>query len=265
MNLPIIADFFHWLVVITLSSARILPLFLLLPFLSSSIISNTIRVPLVFLLGAALWPQTGQALAALSTFEYIAIISRELSIGLFLSIMFAMPFWIMHGIGSQIDNQRGATLSSSFDPISGVDTSELANLFNLFFAALFLQGGGLTLIVSSYAKSYQLCSPLTPCSLSLITTTELLNQLVSQIIMLSSPVLAALILCEVLLGLLSRFAPQMNAFAVSLTVKSGITFFILLFYFAPVLPGLFRETWPLPGSLNSWFVPLPGVDVNPAG
>ncbi|XLM19521.1 flagellar biosynthetic protein FliR, partial [Chromobacterium piscinae] len=59
----------------------------------------------------------------------------------------AWPFWAFHALGSVIDNQRGATLSSSIDPANGVDTSEMANLFNLFSAAVYLQGGGMELML----------------------------------------------------------------------------------------------------------------------
>ncbi|XBY08057.1 flagellar biosynthetic protein FliR [Escherichia coli] len=44
-------------------------------------------------------------------------------------------FGFFLAIGSFIDNQRGATLSSTLDPATGVDTSELARLFNLFLCS----------------------------------------------------------------------------------------------------------------------------------
>jgi type III secretion protein T len=39
-----------------------------------------------------------------------------------------------------------------------------------------------------------------------------------------------------LLGLLARFAPQMNAFSVSMTVKSAVALLALLLYFGSHLP-----------------------------
>ncbi|MGL4930199.1 MAG: flagellar biosynthetic protein FliR, partial [Plesiomonas sp.] len=80
----------------------------------------------------------------------------------------------------------------------------------------------------------------------------LLNQIISKAIVLASPVVAALLLSEMVLGLLSRFAPQMNAFAVSLTVKSGVAIAILLLYFSPVLPDVVLQLSLQPDALPRW-------------
>ncbi|MGL9735337.1 MAG: flagellar biosynthetic protein FliR [Symbiopectobacterium sp.] len=65
-----------------------------------------------------------------------------MAVGLIIAGFLYLPCWVMHAMGSFIDNQRGATLSSSIDPLSGVDTSELANFFNLLAAVILLQSGG---------------------------------------------------------------------------------------------------------------------------
>jgi type III secretion protein T len=44
------------------------------------------------------------------------------------------------------------------------------------------------------------------------------------------------LISEALLGLLSRYAPQMNAFSVSLTVKSLVALVVLMLYFGVHLP-----------------------------
>jgi type III secretion protein T len=74
---------------------------------------------------------------------------------------------------------------------------------------------------------------------------------------ISSPVVAALLLSEVVLGLLSRFAPQMNAFAVSLTVKSGIALFIMLLYFSPFLPERIMQLAFPASALPGWLKEVP--------
>ncbi|VEB43303.1 type III secretion system protein SpaR [Chromobacterium violaceum] len=66
--------------------------------------------------------------------------------------------------------------------------------------------------------------------------------------------MATLLLSEAVLGLLSRFAPQMNAFAVSLTVKSAAALLIMLLYFAPVLPDAVAGLALRPGALGTWLV-----------
>ncbi|QWA10505.1 SpaR/YscT/HrcT type III secretion system export apparatus protein [Sodalis ligni] len=254
MNISSIFDIQHGLAAMVLGSVRITPAFFLLPFLSSSVVSATIRMPVIMLIGLSLWPHPINALPLEHVADYMKILAQEAFIGLILGIVFALPFWVMHAIGSVIDNQRGATISSTLDPMTGVDTSELANLFNLFAGALFLFGGGLMLMMEGFKRSYQLCDPFLACSPPLAPVMGLLSYLVTKMMILASPVLAALLLSEMLLGLLSRFAPQMNAFSISLTIKSLIAFFILILYFSPVLPDAFRALWPQGDRLNIWLL-----------
>jgi len=53
---------------------------------------------------------------------------------------------------------------------------------------------------------------------------------------LSSPVITVMLLSEFTLGLLSRFTPQLNAFSISLTIKSLVAMIVLLVYFGPIFP-----------------------------
>ena len=50
-----------------------------------------------------------------------------------------------------------------------------------------------------------------------------------------SPIVSMLLFSEIILGLLSRFAPQMNAFSVSLTVKSAVAFIVLILYLGGIV------------------------------
>ncbi len=54
-------------------------------------------------------------------------------------------------------------------------------------------------------------------------------------IVYASPVIAVMLGGEAVLGLLARYASQLNAFAISLTVKSALAFLILIIYFGPIL------------------------------
>jgi type III secretion protein T len=77
----------------------------------------------------------------------------------------------------------------------------------------------------------------------------------SKILAISAPVVATLLLSEALLGLLARFAPQMNAFSVSLTVKSAVALLVLLLYFGSYLPDeVSRMGAKAQSQLSAWLV-----------
>lgn len=241
-----------WVASAAIGFARVAPVFFILPFLNSSIFSGVLRISVTMLVAAGVWPYTLERMPNFQTIEFILLFSREVMLGLLLGCLLAWPFWVFHALGSIIDNQRGATLSSTIDPANGVDTSEMANFLNLFAAAVYLQGGGMLLVLETFRESYELCQPFGRCMPLLPMLWGFINNIISQALVVASPVVAALLLSEVLLGLLSRFAPQMNAFAISLTVKSGIAFFIMLLYFSPVLPERVMQLAFPSAELPSW-------------
>ncbi|PUA19946.1 type III secretion system export apparatus subunit SctT [Glaciimonas sp. PCH181] len=249
-------DLHTWMACGMLGAARIAPAFFMLPFLNSGVITGVVRLSAILIVAIGLWPHPLSSMAILENFDLMHLVGMlvaEVMIGIVLACLLSWPFWIFHALGSFIDNQRGATLSSSVDPANGVDTSELANFFNLFAAVAYLLGGGMQLTLELFAHSYRLCDPLTGCELQIAPLMPILGDVMSRAVVLASPVVAALLLTEVLLGLLSRFAPQMNAFSIALTIKSAVAFLILLLYFGPVLPSEVIALAFNPAGLANWF------------
>ncbi|WP_067700206.1 type III secretion system export apparatus subunit SctT [Erwinia sp. ErVv1] len=241
-----------WLYEMAMVSARLMPAFILLPFFNTNTLTGAIRLPVAMLVGVGLWPHAGGPVADYDNIWFLTLIGKELAVGLIIAFFLCLPCWVLHAAGSFIDNQRGATLSSSIDPLSGVDTSELANFFNLFAAVVVLQNGGLLIMLEVFEKSYLLWEPYQLSMPALNVVLEFLSLMVRNAFILASPLIVVFLLSELCLGLLARFAPQLNAFALALTVKSIIAFFLLLIYFTPVLPGKIILLELLPDTLTGW-------------
>jgi type III secretion protein T len=62
-----------------------------------------------------------------------------------------------------------------------------------------------------------------------------MGSLLAHALRMAAPVLLALFLLEVFLGVLSRFAQQMNAFAVALALKSLVAFMGLVLILAQLI------------------------------
>lgn len=239
----------NWLFMVLLSSARLFPAFMLLPYLSNSTLTGLFKFPLAFLLGASLWDAQGVLIYQLGVLEFSALMIKEIVIGLIIAIFICLPFWTLHAAGSLIDNQRGATLSSTLNPLSGIDTSELANLFNLIAVVIILEAGGMLTFLQVMQQSYQLWPPLSAAMPGWENVIRFLGELMKHAVRLSAPVISIFLITELFLGLLARYTPQMNAFSTALTVKTLIGFMVLLLYFSPVLPseviGLEKIFFPL--------------------
>ncbi|AFY20818.1 type III secretion system export apparatus subunit SctT [Pseudomonas sp. UW4] len=236
MSVTLFFDLYTWLAAALLGFARLAPIFFMLPFLNSGVLTGAPRQAVIVLVALGFQAYVGVPLPDLDGLAFFGLMLREAGIGVLLGCLLCWPFWVLHAMGNLIDNQRGAMLSSTVDPANGVDTSELANFLQLFAAVVYLEGGGMLLMLETVGHSYRLCAPVNGCEVHLTSILSLLDALVSKTLVISAPVVATLLISEALLGLLSRYAPQMNAFSVSLTVKSLVALVVLMLYFGVHLP-----------------------------
>ena len=219
-----------------LAYARVAPVFYLLPFLSDrTIVSGVVRNTIVFTVIMGLWPDLPH-LDPGSGGMLLMLGLREALAGLVLGITLALPFWVATVIGELVDNQRGATISDSIDPASGVVASAFTPFVSLFYAAVFLQQGGMLTVVQAVRASYAAVPAGAVFHVDAWRFGTLLSDLVGKGMVLAAPVLITMFLTDVMLGLFSRFCPQLNAFSLSLTVKSIVAFIVFFLYFAPAAP-----------------------------
>lgn len=227
------------LTIIVLMYARITPVFLALPFLNASAIGSiVVRNGLIFAVIIGLWPTLDitLALSGLPPIDMAALALKEALVGAGLGLTLALPFWIFSAVGAYIDVARGASMGSLIDPTSGQESTEAANLINFCVVVAYLELGGMRYMLEALVQSYQTVGIDQGFSLNLESMILFLGQVITQGFIIASPILLMLLLTECLLGLFSRFTPQLNAFSVSLTIKSVIAFFILSVYFWQVLP-----------------------------
>ncbi|EFB1451833.1 SpaR/YscT/HrcT type III secretion system export apparatus protein [Escherichia coli] len=227
--------FFSLLYNSSLNIGRIAPVFYMLPFLNQNILTGTTRFAVMFIVAIGMFPLPSEMDSNIREYSTLLIIVKEVFIGLILGVILTFPFWVFLAFGSIIDNQRGATLSSTIDPANGIDTSEMSNFLNWFACSVYLQNGGMRLVLDTLRKSYDINPVNTLTAPDIYSVIELINECVSRALLLCAPIISMLLFSEIILGLLSRFAPQMNAFSVSLTVKSAVAFIVLILYFGGIV------------------------------
>ena len=209
--------------------ARVAIIFYMLPVLGGRMLSNLIiKNTIISLTIVGLWPCFE---TMISSEQGWLIIIRECIIGLILAFTLCIPFWIVTGLGEILDNQRGATISDSIDPINGEQNSILSGFLNFAFGAIFFASGGMRLLMEVIVQSYKIL----PRGSSLEDVRweqagHLLMVLMQNSILLAAPVMLVMMVAEILLGVFARYCPQLNPFSLSLTIKSFIAFAVFLFY-----------------------------------
>jgi len=226
-------------IVVAILYARISPIFMLLPVLNNSVLENSlIRNSVILAVIIGLWPaiDTTISVKQLGIVETSLLISKEVLVGATLGFVLSLPFWIFNAAGSFIDVARGASMGAMADPTNGQESTEIQNFINFCVCAVYLQIGGIKVVLESLLASYQNIGIQQGFSFDITMLAPFLAEVFSHGFVVASPVLLTLLLSEILLGLLSRFTPQLSAFSVSMTIKSTIAIFILSLYFWQIMP-----------------------------
>lgn len=224
---------------------RMLAIFTIIPLFNHQILPGILRNTIAIALCLVMLPVMLNLLKnhpPVSNDILLFLLIKEALIGVILGFFMAIPFWGLEAVGFFIDNQRGASIASSFNPLTGNDSSPLGIMFNQSFLVYFLVSGGFSLLLTVLYQSYQLWSPL---EFSLHFGHDTANILLGQLdrlmalgIVLSAPVILAMFLSELGLALISRFAPQLQVFFLAMPIKSGVAVFMLTIY----IGTLFRYT-----------------------
>ncbi|KVD78017.1 type III secretion system protein [Burkholderia sp. ABCPW 14] len=237
--------FYREIGVLAIAYARIAPVFYLLPFLNDRVIVNTVlKNTIIFVVIGGLWSSMGHPHAD-SGAALLALAMQEATAGLVLGVTLSLPFWVATAIGELIDNQRGATISDSIDPATGVEASVLGPFVSLFYAAAFLQEGGMLTLVEAIRNSYVTIPAGALLHADAWRFGTLLTDLVGKGLSLAAPVLIVMFLSDVMLGLFSRFCPQVNAFSLSLSIKSIVAFLVFHLYFVLAGPHALTQLFSL--------------------
>lgn len=237
--IDLLLSFQDRLAIIALLFARIVPIFMLLPVLNSGVLSNMmIRNSAIMAIVIGIWPviEPEHVLVNLDANDFFILAIKETAVGSAIGLILALPFWIFSAMGSYIDTARDSSMGSLMDPTSGQESTETANFINFCVCAMYMQLGGLTLMMETLLQSYRQIGLTEGFTVNLDVLLPYLCVLFERGFVLAAPVLLTLFLTEVMLGLLSRFTPQLNAFSVAMTVKSVIAISILSLYFGYMMP-----------------------------
>jgi len=145
--------------------------------------------------------------------EFILLLAgKEFLIGAVLGLVLGIPFWAADMAGAQIDVFRGTSAATVASPTQMSEPMITGALFSITLVAIFLSMGGLRTVIGIIYESYEIWPFFEPFP---SVTPNL------------SPVLISILLGELALAFTSRFAPQINIFDATLSLKNIIYLLIL--------------------------------------
>lgn len=215
---------------------RLLAMFSLIPMLSRQSLPGVLRVGVsgcIALLVVPLLQEPAMA-AERSAAMTILIVLKEMLIGAIIGFIAVIPFWAFESMGAIVDMQRGANLAEVFNPLSQQETSPLGQMFSQAAVTFLFVTGGFAALLRAVYDSYRIWPVFQWRPVFSVASPDLLlgqlDRLTSLAVLWGAPVICIMFLAELGLGLVSRFAPQLQVFFMAMPVKSALGVFTLAVY-----------------------------------
>jgi flagellar biosynthesis protein FliR len=163
------------------------------------------------------------------TFTLVFLALRELMIGLTMAFITQIIFSAIEFSGQIIGIQMGFSISSIIDPTNGVQAQVMAVMQSLLATLLFLSLNIHHLFIRTIVDSFRII-PLGAWNLNgelVLFLVRATSDVFVLGVRLAAPVMVALLLTSVTLGIMARAFPQMNVFMISLPLNVGIGFIVL--------------------------------------
>lgn len=216
---------FGWLEACLLTAVRTTAFIVIAPPFSYNAIPVRIKGMLALGLAVALAGTTAPGHQVSSTGGFFTALVLELVTGAALGFLVYLVFAAVQAAGSLIDTFGGFSVAAAFDPQSMVNGAQFTRLFQLTALALLFASDGYQLVIGGLIRSFE-ALPLGG-ALDLAHPVAAMSTAVGGMflasVQIAGPLLVVLFLADAGLGLLTRVAPALNAFAMGFPLKIMLT------------------------------------------
>jgi flagellar biosynthesis protein FliR len=202
--------------------ARLSPLFVLAPLFSSKLVSARVRGIVAVGLAIGISPVVSKGVTLpLGIYDLLWLVLKEMLVGATFAFAVGALFAALSSAGSLLDTSIGFSYGSLVDPLTGNQSSVLAQAYALVGTLVFIAIGGDGWIVQGLARTYDLVGLRDAPDLGhLISGADAaFGAIMISALEVAGPVMLALILTDAAFGVVSRVVPQLNVFAVGFPAK----------------------------------------------
>lgn len=222
------------LVALGLTLPRIIGAFLMLPLLTRQNMPATVRNSFLVSLAIVAVPiaLAGLPAGGMEVSQMVPIVLKELFLGIAIGFVFGMVFWAIAAAGNVLDMQIGMSVATIFDPIQGHQAQFHGTMLSQLAAWLFMASGAFLIFLDLLLSSYAIW-PVTSFFPQIQASTANLftgqfGYFMTTTLVLAAPAMVILLIVDLSFGLVNRFAPSLNVFALTLPIKAWLATAILL-------------------------------------
>lgn len=227
-----------WIISLLWPLTRVLGVMATAPIFSHNTIPNRIKLGIGIVFTMIIMP-TLPPLPQFEIFSFqgLLILVQQLVIGLAIGFSMRLVFAAVDLAGQLIGMSMGLGFATFFDPQSQGQSTAVNQFLILLAMLIFLSLDGHLMIVTAMVNSFITMpiaiggSGINPMKIALWGET-----IFSAGLLLALPVVAALLITNMALGILTRTAPQLNLFGIGFPITLSIGFLVL----ALALPGMLK-------------------------
>lgn len=221
------ADIMAWVMPVFWPFLRILAVFSSAPIFSSRSVPVRTRVGLAFIV--AVCAQAGlppQPLIGLTDPMAFQVVLQQVVLGVSIGLAVRIVFASVELAGELIGLQMGLNFAGFFDPTTNSQTSTVGRFFGNITMLLFVVLGGHLMLLQVVVASFETFPVGGNAfeSINRLRLHELGAVMFRYGLWIALPIIGMLLFINIVLGIVSRVAPQMNAFAIGfpLTLSAGL-------------------------------------------
>lgn len=220
---------YSFLVAMALAMARITGLVIIFPVFVRTGITGILRTGVVIAVAIPLVPYVilqVENLGEPGSAFLMGVLLKEGFIGFLLGFALGIPFWGIESAGDVIDFQRGLMGATISDPSQLAESSVTGTFLVLTMITLFFMVDGMMIVIEALYQTYAIW-PLFDFAPELSIDSaaemfELVDDIMRLAFVVAGPVMIAMFLGDAVLAAITRFAPQLNVFVLSMGIKSAI-------------------------------------------
>lgn len=230
-----------WIAAFFFPFARILALIASAPVLGNKQIPAHVKVGVALMLTLIIAPTLDtQPDIEVSSAAGLFILMQQILVGLAMGFVMRLIFTAVEMSGELAGMQMGLGFASFYDPINASNNQVVAQFMGILAVLAFLSMNGHLYMISALAESFHVfpISTSQPSAGGLHVVASWGTSIFTYSLQLALPVIAALLLTNLALGILTRSAPQLNIFSIGFPITLAVGFVTLVLtvpYLAPML------------------------------
>lgn len=237
------------LLTMALMMSRLLPLFILTPFLGGETVPTEVKIGVGLTVGLVLFPGLIDRMQYIpvTPLPFLALLLKELFLGLCLSFVVGTVFQAMGVAGQIIDNMSGTNMANIMVPQLGQQVTLYGAIKLQLATALFVTLNGHHMVIAAFADSL-VAIPLDQfpkMAAGQWAFYDLIMRVWADLMRVSlaiaAPVFLATFLTDLALGMINRVAPQVQVFFVSMQIKPMVTALVMFMALHVILERVVKE------------------------